>query len=416
VGSIGTVECDVAIVGGAVAGAWLACNLRDSGLRVVVLETTPRIPPVNRGDALAPCTVARLAATGALPSFERRGAIRVRQWKAIGPEGETLLHVQIADAAPPPHDYILCLPHPLLEEALVETALSSGSVDFRRGVRATGLLHDERGAVAGVRAVGPEGPVEVRSRLVAGCDGAGSLVRQAAGIRTDITTYPYQYLMLTCLRSPDQPADQNTEVWGAEGFCGLYPITAQHVRCPVQAVPGELVRWREIGLQAVCEELKGRYPYFDKMTPTGTDLHVYKILRHHAETYVADGLVLLGDSAHCTPPYYGMGMNMAMRDAHHLSRLIVPMLAAGARPTRADLLPYEARCRTFNDFVINASFEYGDVGAARHRSNREVVEHMRSSTALDPDVMGVIYADYDAPSPAESSPASVSRRLLEGVA
>ena len=121
------VECDVVIVGGAVAGATLACNLRDSGLRVMVLEATPAIPPVNRGDALAPCTVARLAETGALPSFERRGAIRVRQWKAIGPEGETLLHVRIADAAPPPHDYILCLPHPLLEEALVETALSSGA-------------------------------------------------------------------------------------------------------------------------------------------------------------------------------------------------------------------------------------------------------------------------------------------------
>jgi len=232
-----SMDCDVVIVGGAVAGAALACNLRDTALRVLVLETTPQIPPINRGDALAPCTVSRLARWGALPSFEKHGAIHVAQWRAIGPEGEALLHVKIAQTAPPPHNLILCLPHPILEEALVETALMSGAVQFKRDVRVTGLLKDDRGAVIGVRAVSSGESLEVRARLACGCDGAGSLVRQQAGIATDIYTYPYQYVMLTCIRSPDQPEDQNTEVWGADGFCGLYPITAEHVRCPVQACP-----------------------------------------------------------------------------------------------------------------------------------------------------------------------------------
>ncbi|HEY0745999.1 MAG TPA: NAD(P)/FAD-dependent oxidoreductase [Steroidobacteraceae bacterium] len=410
------IECDIAIVGGAVAGAMLACNLRDTGLRVVVLEATPEIPEVNRGDSLAPCTVARLAATGALPGFERRGAVRVNSWKAIGPERETLLHVRIADAAPAPFNYVLCLPHPLLEAALIETALSSGTIDYRRSARVSGLLRDDRGAVSGVRAVSGAGPLEVRARLVVGADGSGSLVRQQAGIATDIQTYAYQYLMLTCRRSPDQPADENTEVWGADGFCGLYPITADWVRCPVQAVPGELMRWRNIGLQAVAQEMQGRYPYFDKMTPIGKDLHVYKILRHHVKTYVADGVALIGDAAHCTPPYYGMGMNMAMRDGHHLAQLVVPLLQGGARATRDALLPYEERCRTFNQFVITASFQYGEVGAAHHANTAAVREHLARSTALDPDVMAVIYADYDAPSPSEPEPARVSRRHLAGVA
>lgn len=406
-----TVECDVAIVGGAVAGAGLACNLRDTGLHVVVLEATKEIPQVNRGDALAPCTVAKLAEWGALPAFERRGAHKVRQWKAIGPEGDTLLHVQIADAAPAPYNYILCLPHPLLEAALCETALSSGAIDFRRGVRVSGLLKDDRGAVVGVRGVTEAGSLEVRAKLVVGCDGAGSLVRQQAGIRTEIGTYPYQYVMLTCLRSPEQPGDQNTEVWGAEGFCGLYPITADHVRCPVQAQPGELARWREIGLGAVHEELKARLPYFDRMTVLDHDIHVYKILRHNAETYVGDGVMLIGDSAHCTPPYYGMGMNMALRDSHHAKQVIVPLLKGGRRPTRDDLLPFEERTRTFNQFVITAGYQYGQAGASRLRTNDEVQAYLKTSTALDPDVMGVIYADYDAPGPRESEPTRVSRRI-----
>ena len=105
-----------------------------------------------------------------------------------------------------------------------------------RGTRVSGLLKDDRGAVVGVRAVRGSQPLEVYARVVVGCDGAGSLVRQQADIKTSIETYPYQYLMLTCVRSPEQPDDQNLEIWGADGFCGIYPITAQHVRCPVQAV------------------------------------------------------------------------------------------------------------------------------------------------------------------------------------
>lgn len=329
-----------------------------------------------------------------------------------GTEGETLLYVRIADAAPAPYNYIVCLPHPLLEEALIETASSGASVQFMRGTRVTTLLRDDAGRAEGVKAVRAGEPLEVRARLVVGCDGAGSLIRQQAGIPTQMHTYPYQYVMLTCIRSPDQPDDQNTEVWGAPGFCGIYPITAQHVRCPVQVLPGELARWREVGLQAVCSEMKSQYVYFDKMVPTGKDLHVYKTMRHHAETYVGDGLALLGDSAHCTPPYYGMGMNMAMRDAYHLSRLVAPMLERGARPTRADLQPYEERCRTFNQFVITASTQYGEVGAAHHRTTAEVNEHLARSTALDPDVMAVIYAGYDASPPAEPEPAAVSKRKL----
>ncbi len=394
-----TIEVDVAIVGGAVAGAAMACHLRDSGLRVVVLEMAPSIPQVNRGDLLSPSTVKRLGELDGIGNFEKRGSTRVEQWKAIGPEGETLLHVQIADTAPPPYNYCIALPHPLLEAALIETAMARGSIDFRRNVQVSTLVKDETGMVTGVLATDENGPLEVRAAVVVACDGARSMMRKQMGINTDIQTYPYTYVMLTCERSPDQPANQNTEVWGKDGFCGLYPISADEVRCPVQAVPGELAHWRKIGVQAGIEELKSRYPYFSQMTPIDEDLHAYNILKHHAETYVVDGAFLVGDSAHCTPPYYGMGMNMAIRDTYHAAKLIVPLIKAGTKLTREKLLPYEQKCRPFNDFVIESSTEYGRVASARHKTVGAVSEAIETSSALNPQVMGAIYADYDAPFP-----------------
>lgn len=405
---------DVVIVGGAVAGMMLAINLAGSGLDVILLETQKDIPELKRGDLLAPSTVKQLARVGALEAFERRGAIALREWLALGPEGETLAHVPLAATAPEPYNYCIALPHPLLQAALAETAGRAGNLRFLRGVRVTGLIRDTHGAAAGVVAAGRDGPVNVHARLVAGCDGTSSLIRQEAGIGTRIETYPYSYLMLTAERSPDQPADRQTEIWGADGFCGMFPITPEHVRCPVQAAAGELKRWREIGLPAVHEELKRRFPYWDRMKPLDEGFYSYKILKHHADRYVADGLILVGDAAHTTPPYYGMGMNMAMRDSHHAARLVTDLLGAGEKPTAAALAPYEATVRPFNDYVVTASWLYGRVAAGHLKTHAEVEQALATSLALDPGAMGIIYGDYDSPPPSEAQLAALREgRLVE---
>lgn len=393
------IECDIVIVGGAVAGMMLAIQLRNSGLNVVLLETQREIPELKRGDLLSPSTVKELAAVGALDKFLARGAVQLHQWLALGPENEVLAQVPLAATAPEPYNYCIALPHPLLQDALAETAAEGGQVCIMRGYRVTKLIKNDEGYATGVIAAGRDGTVTISARLVAGCDGASSMIRQEAGIETEVETYPYSYLMLTCERSPDQPADQQTEIWGPEGFCGIFPITPDLVRCPVQAAPGELKRWKQIGLDAVMAEMRERFPYFDKMRVVDEGIYTYKIVTHHADSYVADGLILVGDSAQATPPYYGMGMNMAMRAAHHAARHIVPLLNKVDRPSAADLKPYEDRVRPFNEYVITASRMYGKVAAANYKTHEQVTEALERNLALDPGAMSVIYGDYDAPPP-----------------
>lgn len=404
-----TVNCDVVIVGGGVAGGTLACNLRDTGLDVVLVELNAKIPKINRGDQVAPCTVRMLAGVGAVPSFEKRGSTRVTRWKAIGPEGETIVDLPLAATAPPPHNYILSLQHSLIHEALLETAAAKPNVRIHRGWRVTRMLKDGRGAATGVEGVHRDGEAfRINARVVAGCDGPRSLIREEAAIPTEVHTYPFEYMMLTCTRHPDQDRELNLEVWGAEGFGGLFPISQEWVRCPIQETPGKLNEWRKRGLAEVQKELATRFPYFGEMKVLDDELHAFKIIRHHCETYVRDGVVLLGDAAHVTPPYYGMGMNMGMRDAYHVAKVIAAALAQG-RADREALLPYEDKCRTFNQFVINASHIYGEVAAAKRKTASEIQQVLKTSTALDPGVMSVIYGDYDNPPPPTTDPTQLKR-------
>lgn len=409
-------ECDVVIVGGAVAGMMLAIQLRDSGLDVVLLETQREIPELKRGDLVSPSTVKELASVGALDKFLARGAIQLHHWLALGPENEVLAQVPLAATAPEPYNYCIALPHPLLQEALAETAAEGENVRIMRGYRVTKLIKDDRGYATGVVAAGREGTLTISARLVVGADGTSSMIRQEAGITTEIETYPYSYLMLTCERSPDQPADQQTEIWGPEGFCGMFPITPELVRCPVQAVAGELKRWKQIGLEAVMGEMRERFPYFDKMRAIDEGIYTYKIMTHHADSYVADGLILVGDSAQATPPYYGMGMNMAMRAAHHAARHVVPLLKSVERPSAADLKPYEHRVRPFNEYVITASRMYGKVAAANYKTHAEVEQALEHNLALDPGAMSVIYGDYDAPPPTSAQLGALCEGRAEPVA
>ncbi len=410
------IDCDIVIVGGAVAGMMLAIQLRDSGLDVVLLETQSSIPELKRGDLLSPATTRELARVGALERFYDRGAVKLHHWLALGPENEVLADVPLAATAPEPYNHCIALPHPLLQDALYETAREGANIRILRGYRATKLLKDDDGRSQGVLAVSKQGQITINARLIAGCDGTGSMIRQEAGIATDVVTYPYSYLMLTCERSPDQPADRQTEIWGAEGFCGLFPITPEHVRCPVQAKPGELKRWKQIGLDRVHEELTRRFPYFDKMKLLDEGIYTYKIITHHAESYVADGLILVGDSAHSTPPYYGMGMNMAMRAAHHAARCVVPLLQDGQEPTAENLKPFEHAVRNFNEYVITASRMYGKVAAAKHKTHDEVAKALESSLALDPSAMSIIYSSYDAPVPTDQQIAALREGRFEETA
>ena len=403
-----TLDCDVVIVGAGVAGGFLACNLRRSGLRTLVVDSNKQVPEINRGDQLAPCTVKMLDAVGALSNFEKRGSIRITRWKAIGPNGETVAMVPLAMTSDPPHNYILGLRHSLIHEALLETATDTGSVEVVRGLRVNGLVRNDRGQITGVTGTRNREDYQINARVVAGADGPRSTVREAAGINTDIHTYSFEYLMLTCTRSPEQPQDFNFEVWSREGFGGLFPIGENRVRCPVQAEHGEMSRWRDMGLDKVHAILSKRFPYYVDMEVLDEDFHTFKIYRHHVDSYARDGVLLLGDAAHCTPPYYGMGMNMGMRDGYYAAQAIRDALDNGETATETALSSYEQHCRVYNQFVVNASNTYGSVAAAKYQTMPEVRKALRTSPALDANVMGIIYANYEEPPPEHSDPVAVS--------
>ena len=364
-------RCDVAIVGAGVAGAALACQFRGSGLDVLVLEATPQILPINRGDHLAGASLELLDRTGILPFLERRGSSKVRGARVHGPEGGFLSSRDYTVWAPP-YNYQFCLTHSQIQAGLLDCAGTDERLRLVRGFRVTGLRRDEQGAVVGVQGRQGGQDVEVEAQFVAACDGPQSRLRELAGISTTLEYYTDRMMMLTATRSPQQPPDQSREYWTPHGFMAMFPLPNDRVRCPVQASPGEVDEWRTLGLDALHEQLAKRLPVWAEMELIDEDVHAYPLSHHNAETYAADGLALVGDAAHTTPPFLGFGMGMALRDGYALAQLVQRALAEGQPLDRAALLPYEELCRPFNARVIELSDAYARLAMAKIPTEAEL--------------------------------------------
>ena len=96
------------------------------------------------------------------------------------------MHVDFTPLADSPMQ-ALPLPQPRLERLLAELARELGA-EIRRGHEVVGLSQDDATVTADVR--GADGQQRVTARYLVGCDGAGSRVRDLAGIPFPGTTYP----------------------------------------------------------------------------------------------------------------------------------------------------------------------------------------------------------------------------------
>ena len=179
--------------------------------------------------------------------------------------------------------------------------------------------------------------------LVLGCDGAGSTIRQLAGITMEDLGFTERWLVID-IRVP-----AGLDTWdGVEQICDpARPATFMHIT-------GDRYRW-EFQLRDGEDET-------DLVTPaalgallrpwTGRgDLAGLQIIRSASYTFRArlagrfraGRVFLLGDAAHLTPPFIGQGLAAGLRDAGNLAWKIAHVLTGQAGEDLLDSYETERR-------------------------------------------------------------------------
>jgi 4,5-epoxidase len=330
----------VLVVGAGPTGLALACGLRAHGVPVRVLDGVPGPAVTSRALGLQPRgaeVLDRLGALGDLPSR----SLAVHQ---------VVVHVggrELARLAVGTPTRLVRRPGLLVSQAEIEGQLRrrlgelGGVVEWGRQV--AGLAPDAEAIT--VRLL--DGEV-VDAGWVAGCDGAHSLVRKAAGIGFPGVPLVERFL-LADVRAELPLARDSVAVWldgqdivaafplpGADRWRLMAPAPDPSADQGPDAVLAELLALRS-GLPGAA--VKESY-----WTST------FRFHRRLAETYRAGRVLLAGDAAHIHSPFGGQGLNTGIGDAENLAWKL-PLVATG-RAAPALLDTYEAERRPVAQEVL----------------------------------------------------------------
>jgi 3-(3-hydroxy-phenyl)propionate hydroxylase len=319
----GSAHVPVVIVGAGPVGVTAALLLARHGVRSVVLERHQDVYPLPRAVATDDEICRILQAAGVAEEFT---AI------ARPAKGLRLLdtrHRVIAEFRRSPHGrhgfpQTSMFDQPELERLLRAELARRPECELRDGVEVTGVAQDTGGTVQ-VSYRDDEGEHLLRADAVLGCDGAGSLTREAIGAVWEDLRFEEQWTVI------DVRTSLPVRSWeGVDQVCDPHrPATFMRIgedryrwefRLPD---PGGLDHERLRELVA---------PWVD--ISYGDDFHVVRQAQYTFRARIADRwrrgrVFLLGDAAHLTPPFVGQGLCAGMRDAYNLTWKLARVLQQG---------------------------------------------------------------------------------------
>lgn len=360
--SAAVLAVDALIVGGGMVGLTLAAALGGAGLTVVLVD---REAPARQSAA------AFDGRTSAIAFGSQRGLVALGLWPALAPDAEAILDIRVSDGGSPlflhydhrevggvPLGYII--ENRSIRRALFDHVRRIATVTHK----APTTVRSMEVRAGGVEAVLGDGTT-VRAPLVVGADGPRSALRRQAGIA--LTEWRYRQTGIVCTMVHEQPHRGIAhERFLPAGPFAVLPMTDD------RAVPdGTLGRhrssivWTEraelapamlaLDDDAFSEELAERFgPHYGAVRVTGPRWS-YPLALHHAESYVAPRLALVGDAAHLIHPIAGQGLNLGLRDIAALAEVLVDARRLGLDIGAPDVLARYQRWRRFDNTVLVAA-------------------------------------------------------------
>jgi 2-polyprenyl-6-methoxyphenol hydroxylase-like FAD-dependent oxidoreductase len=336
-----TIRTTCCIAGGGPAGMMLGYLLARAGVNVVVLEKHKDFLRDFRGDTIHPSTLELMYELGLLDEFLKLPHQKVETLSAqIGDE-----RVVMADFRHlPTHcKFVAFMPQWDFLNFLAEKAKAFGNRFDLRMRTAAATLIERNGRVAGLRAMTPDGELEIEADLVVGCDGRRSTVRAQAGLAGDDYGAPMDVLWFRVSRK----ASDNTETFGhAEAGVLLVMLDrGDYWQCAYVIPKGGIDEVKARGLDAFRRRVAALSPFLrDRVGEIASwdDVKLLSVAVDRLRRWHRPGLICIGDAAHAMSPVGGVGINLAVQDAVAAANILAAPLKAGAVSER-DLHAIEQR-------------------------------------------------------------------------
>jgi 2-octaprenyl-6-methoxyphenol hydroxylase len=342
-------DADAIVVGGGLVGLTLAVALGRAGLDVMV---------VDREDPAKVLTAAFDGRVSAIAHASRHALEAVGIWRHVR-EAEPILDIRVSDGASllflhydhrelgaDPFGHIV--ENRVIRQAQQDALATCANVRLLAPAAVAGLAH-EPGRVVLRLADGRS----FAAPLVLAADGRTSPLREAAGIKCVAWHYPQTGIVCTVEHAlPHQGVAQ--ERFLPAGPFAILPMTGNRsslVWTEREALAPAILRLDDAAFAAELAERFG--DYLGSLRVVGPRWS-YPLALHHAESYIAPRLALVGDAAHGIHPIAGQGLNMGLRDVAALAEVLVEAHRLGLDLGDLNVLEQYQRRRRFDNLLLAA--------------------------------------------------------------
>lgn len=313
---------DVAIIGGGLVGASLACALSPLGLKTALIEAVAfkaasQPSYDDRTLALSASSCKILQGLGVWPKVEHNATpIREIQVRELDRPGRVIMDP--AELGLDRFGHVL--EARVFGTAMAETLPGLENVDYLCPVAVTGLEPGDD--CCRVEIAGDDGePGAIRAKLVVGADGAESFVRRALGI--DAQRHDYGQSAVICNVTPEQghrgrafelftPSGPMAVMPHVEGRCGLiWCVPTEDAEVVLGLTDAEFMR-------RANERFGRRLGRFLKVGRRSA----YRLRLVRANEDTRPRSVILGNAAHAIHPVGAQGFNLGLRDAAALAEVL----------------------------------------------------------------------------------------------
>jgi 2-polyprenyl-6-methoxyphenol hydroxylase-like FAD-dependent oxidoreductase len=317
----------------------LGLLLARAGVEVVVLEKHADFLRDFRGDTVHPSTLEVIHELGLLENFLRRPHQKVPRIE--GEVGGRPIVMADFSHLPVRCPYIALMPQWHFLDFLAQHGRSYPG--FRLLMQAEAQdLKLEAGAVAGVRAITPEGPLDVRADLVVAADGRHSLLRERAGLEVEDFGVPMDVLWMRLSKRPDDPASVLGRIGTGRIFVTL--DRGDYWQCAYVIPKGGYAALRAQSFDSFRDGILAVAPFVGERVRElrgWDDVKLLTVQVNRLRRWHRPGLLCIGDAAHAMSPIGGVGINLAIQDAVATANVLAPRFAVGI--TEEDLTAVQQR-------------------------------------------------------------------------
>ena len=346
-------HCDVLIIGAGIAGAALACALKNSDLSVTILEKNPLALDTARGDHLKPSSCEIFNRWGILDDFFSTGGEKRTHTNWRTSDGEKFFVCDYS-ALDIPQPYFAYLNHEKIGELLLDSAAQYPNTTVIKPCPSWSVEQHNQSKIK-VKASNSVGDaLEITTKILVGADGRSSKVRQLFDYDTHITKYQRALVVLFgATRDPKLCRDLNIHICG-DRIVTLIPRNGGQCKVAIPENRAEIKKWKNASSDELTQQLKNMLPNVEFEHLRFVDFYPPIDLR--TDLWVKQNVVLIGDSCHAMHPARSQGMNMAIKC---VDQLATTLMHAKSSQLNQALLDYQENSKSEVDKILDDNHQYG---------------------------------------------------------